>query len=336
VPFEAIDVIVRWLGKSAAPFAPAQAHSVALRGVQQGGEWRESIIALETGMFGILSEPLQAGSNGAPTIVLPNAGAAHHAGPNRLYVLLSRALSRAGFRCVRFDLPGLGDSFVEGAEENEPYPRDASDCIGEMLEALERRAGGDSFVLAGLCSGAHASFHAALDLERAPILEAVLINPLAFYYKPGMPLDQPSVTRYREWNWYMRSARRVDRWAKLFRGRARISRILRAVSDRVRDTLVSLRNSIRRERRARPRPGDLPNDLQRIVHSGRKLTFVFARFAPGYDILMHKAAGTVRRLRRQGLIRLLSIADANHTFEGKRCREAMIHALVEHLSRRYL
>jgi hypothetical protein len=179
----------------------------------------------------------------------------------------------------------------------------------------------------GLCSGAHASFHAALDVDGAPLAESVIINPLTFYYRRGASLDQPSVRQHHEWQWYQRSMRRRDRWMKLLRGDVELRRVARAAVDRVR--LLVTRRLLRQG-------DDLARDLLRIAASGRKLTFVFARFDPGYDLLMTSAARIVKRLRRQGTVALWQIDDADHTFEAKRARDVMIESLVAHLTQRYL
>jgi alpha-beta hydrolase superfamily lysophospholipase len=319
VPFDTIDAIVQWVGEDAPP-APAPLPEVTPRREQQVDGVRESLLELD-GIFGIVSEPAS-GANG-PLIVMPNAGATHHVGPNRLYVLLARSLSRAGFRCLRLDLPGLGDSVIEGAAaENDVYPPDTTAVLDRVVRAMQA----PSCVSMGLCSGAHASFHAALDSD-APIVESVLINPLTFYYQRGMSLDQPA-RQYGQWQWYMRSARRVDRWAKLLRGQVHVGAIVRAVVQRLRDELGTLR----RKRRG----DDLDGDLRRIAASGRKLTFVFSRFDPGYDILMFNAAPAVKRLRRQGALKLWRIEDADHTFETRKSREVMIDSITRHLGGRYL
>ena len=155
----------------------------------------------------------------------------------------------------------------------------------------------------------------------APIVESVLINPLTFYYQPGMSLDQP-LNRYGEWQWYMRSMRRRDRWAKLLRGQVRFRDIARVAWRRISESLA--RKSDR-----------LARDLTRIAESGRNVTFVFSRFDPGYDLLMATAGRAVKQLRSRGLT-LWRIDDADHTFEVKHSRDVMIESLVKHLAARYL
>ena len=314
VPHGAIAQIVQWIGALEA--VPCDVPSIAVtRREQHLGGVGESFLQHD-GMFGIVSEPPR--DRNGPMIVLTNAGATHHVGPNRLYVFLARALSGAGFPCLRFDLPGLGDSVIEDpAQENDAYLPAATSIIGGVIAAMPQRP----VVIAGLCSGAHAAFHSALELEDAPIVESVLINPRTFYYHRGMSLDQP-LTQYSQWQWYMRSMRRRDRWTKVLRGQVRFRDIARVAWRRIRESLTR-------------QPDQLARDITRIMGSGRKLTFIFSRFDSGHDLLMANAGREVKRLRNQGLT-LWRIDDANHTFEVGRSREAMIDLLVKHLSARYL
>jgi len=59
-------------------------------------------------LFGIVSAP--AAQKSGKAIILLNAGAVHHIGPNRLYVPLARHLARSGHVVLRMDIAGIGDS----------------------------------------------------------------------------------------------------------------------------------------------------------------------------------------------------------------------------------
>jgi pimeloyl-ACP methyl ester carboxylesterase len=249
-------------------------------------------------------------------------------------------LSAAGFRCLRFDMAGLGDSVANDvAAENDPYPPAASGVIASAMAAVRDRRTTMSFVTMGLCSGAHASFHAALDLPDEPIVECVLINPLTFYYKRGAPLDLTDTNHYYEWQRYMRSMRSLEGWGKLLREDVHVADITRNVAERVRDIAVMRVRSLRRASTANGNSSDHGDDLARdvatIAESGRKLTFVFSRFDPGYDLLMINAGRTVKRLRKRGLVTVWRVDDANHTFEAKRSRSEMIGLVTDHLTKRY-
>jgi pimeloyl-ACP methyl ester carboxylesterase len=313
VPFETIDQIVNGLSLESRALSPVH-NGLRARCSSEHEGVRESI--LPGNIFGIVTEP-ETDAKSAPTILLPNAGSAHHVGPGRLYVLLARTFARQGFRVIRLDLPGLGDSVTEDASrENHPYEPPATPVLAELLPAL----GYDSYIIAGLCSGAHAAFHAAREL---PVVESILINPLTFYYEPGMSLDTgPANNQYSEWQRYMQLARSGEAWRKVMHGDVGVGNVLHTVAARF--------------GRRTKRNEDLASDLRRITGSGRRLTFLFSRLDSGYDLLMLSAGPEVKRLQKEGRLALWRIDNANHTFDAKAAREEMIATLTEHLAGRYL
>ena len=129
-------------------------------------------------LAGILSEPLEPAPRA--TVVLVSAGLTPKLGPFRLYTELARRLARDGFRTLRFDLGGIGDSgdaFEEYALEQRTQLQ-----IGAALDYLSKRFESSRLILAGLCSGAEDSFrHAEQD---GRVTGVVMIDPFA-YRTPG-------------------------------------------------------------------------------------------------------------------------------------------------------
>lgn len=109
----------------------------------------------------------------APFVVILNAGIIHRVGPNRMHVLLARALAAAGFSVLRVDLSGLGDS--EARNDALP-PLDATMAdIREILDMLQATRQVQRVVLVGLCSGAdHSIIYAGTD-ER--VVGVALMDP---------------------------------------------------------------------------------------------------------------------------------------------------------------
>jgi hypothetical protein len=105
--------------------------------------------------------------------------------------------------------------------------------------------------------------------------------------------------------------------------------------DIARSRVDAVRESLRTPRASRGRE-HLDRDLRRIAAADRRVTFVFSRFDPGYDLLMINAGRAVRSLRNRGQLDVWRIDDANHTFEARRSRDAMIASIAEHLTRAYL
>jgi pimeloyl-ACP methyl ester carboxylesterase len=307
VPHQAIAEIVSWLcgGEAESWAEPPSKRPWPAEAIMAGGSLRERALCLcrQPNLFGILSEHLTppAAAGEFPTVVLLNAGSTHHVGPNRLHVLLARRLTAAGFRCLRMDLHGLGDSVTPNAErENDNYPTTAFRDIAVAMEFLERELGVTRTILMGLCSGAYASFHSAVQFATSALVECVMINQLAFYWREGMAAEPAQVLN------------RVHQ------------QLQRDLSDAGPTTVPS-----------HPRTDDLPGDLARTVSVNRLLTFFFARSDPGYDILKTFAKRSVDEMCGTGQMRICFIEDADHTFTRRGPREAILDAIVAHLSGRY-
>ena len=134
-------------------------------------------------LVGILHAPDQAThKDDHPAILFLNAGLLHRVGPFRFNVEMSRLLASSGYYTIRFDVSGVGDSFMlkDFIEYTERIKRD----VIEVMDFLEEKYGVARFILVGLCSGAeNAHAVAAADHRVSGI---VMIDgftyPTFFYY----------------------------------------------------------------------------------------------------------------------------------------------------------
>ena len=114
------------------------------------------------------------GATKRPMAVILNAGILHRVGPNRLHVILARAMAATGSAVLRFDLSGIGDSAPQ-SDDSSPLESALSD-IKEALDWLEANLDQHRFILLGLCSGAdHAILAAASDSRVAGL---ILLDPV--------------------------------------------------------------------------------------------------------------------------------------------------------------
>jgi hypothetical protein len=140
-----------------------------------------------------------------------------------------------------------------------------------------------------------------------------------------MSLDTgPTADHYSEWQRYMQLFRTGESWRKILHGDVGVTGVLRTLA-------AKFGFAGKRKRRNK----DLAEDLRRIVASGRRVTFVFSRLDAGYDLLMLGAGSAVKELRNQRRIDLWRIDGANHTFDARASREALLARLTEHLTSRY-
>jgi alpha-beta hydrolase superfamily lysophospholipase len=330
VPDEALGHIAEWVecrtaaGHSCAgrnPEARAEHHPPSITFAAEGARVTESahLFGPDRHLFGVLTRA--PGNQSRPAIVMFNAGSAHHVGPNRIHVTLARHLAAAGYDSLRFDLESLGDSVNrKPGRENYPYPLTATADARAAL-ALMKSLGYERFIAMGLCSGAHTTYHAGLQLVDDCIEELILINPMSFYWKEGNSLD--TSRKFEDAAAYKRSARDPKRWLKLLRGDVNMKRMIEAIATVVRSKL-----------RFREDPR-LSSDLRRLIEEfNRPITMFIAEGDPGRDILMAGAPRTARRAMKRGRMRVEMIPDADHTFSQFKPRRELLGKLNAHLSRR--
>lgn len=104
------------------------------------------------------------GHKDRPAVVFLSAGLLRSQGPNRLYVETARALQKAGFSSLRFDLSGVGDSLPRAGRGSISDKTVAE--VQDVLDAISAQKGIQRFVLMGLCSGAHDSVDIAVQDKR--------------------------------------------------------------------------------------------------------------------------------------------------------------------------
>lgn len=109
-------------------------------------------------------------------LIILNSGLLHHVGSCLLSVRLARAAAQAGLLAIRFDFSGIGDSAPRSSTVD--HEEQAVQETLEVLAYAKQKLGIEQFVLAGLCSGAFASFEAALKEDS--VVGIVGIAPHSF------------------------------------------------------------------------------------------------------------------------------------------------------------
>jgi alpha-beta hydrolase superfamily lysophospholipase len=332
VPAEMVGATTGWLGARAARLAAAPTAAAAPPPPRRRARLGEIVetpeVVDETArLFGILSTPASPPSARRGLLLL-NAGAIHHIGPNRLYVTLARRWAALGHAVLRLDVAGIGDSApAPGRPENVVYTDDASDDISQALAFLRRQPGVTEVHALGLCSGGYNAFKAAV--AGVPLDGVVLINPLTFFYKPEKPLTDAEDKAIFEASRYFRRVRDVEAWKKLLHGRLDLRlagrTLARFLADRLRGRAQEL------ARRAGLRVGDdLAGELTSIVDKRIRLGFVFSAGDPGMDLLRTHGGPTVEKLRRDGQLSIDIIEGPDHTFTPLWSHPVLTSALAAH------
>lgn len=340
VPQTAIDSIVKWLCgycEIAEPNIPDDRSTFSDATLQQDGTpiiERICRFGPDNQLFGILSVTTADNiDRQKPAIVFLNSGSVHQVGPNRLYVTLARKLATLGHPCLRLDLQGLGDSPILGqGSENHPYPITATQDTAAALTYLSSNYGYSTFILMGLCSGAHNSFHAAIDLPEFNTVETILINPLTFKYVEGMTLE--TTQHFLDVAYYKKSARSINSWLKLLRGKVNVANLLKIAASQTKVMIESFDKYVR-ESLFNEATSQLSTDLRKLLARKIRLSLFVAANDPGYSILTLGAQYMTKKGIKAGLIKAQFIPGADHTFSRLAPREEVIARIYSHIQSNY-
>ncbi len=173
VPADSLRQVVTWLGagladQSPVPVkAPDAERAVLVGSGPEGSEpVREQVTRIgPDGIVGVVDEPTDLAertrSGPVPWVVLVNVAAEHHIGPGRRWVEWARRWAAAGYRVVRIDQRGVGDSPTSpGREDDRAF---APEWIDDMRHVVtELAADGARVGIVGLCSGSYSAFEVAM------------------------------------------------------------------------------------------------------------------------------------------------------------------------------
>jgi len=210
-PSAAFRRVVQWI----APNAPAFAGAAPCAGEVEitDAHIRETAVVFgpEPGLFGVSCEPPEPQAQMKPTLLFLNTGTTTHVGPNRLWVSLARRFARGGYRSLRFDLPGIGDS---PTQPDQPKPmKDHRQAIADMRSALDWLEGHGSHevILIGYCLGAPLACNLAMSDPR--VVGQILINPWQLFWH-----ETPAPYRVRTPASYVKLVCDPSTWRKTMRG----------------------------------------------------------------------------------------------------------------------
>lgn len=313
-PRAVFETLRRWLGEGDGHVRIAPPSAPVARDVLELGSVRETSFTAGP-LRGILAEPGRGVARAPLCAVLLNAGAIRRVGPGRMWVEASRRWAARGVPTLRLDLEGIGDS--DGDDERyedvaELYVPALVDQVLAALDALEARGLPPRFVVAGLCAGAHQSFHAALRDQR--VASVALLNPRALFWDPAIDAA--------------RDARKAglllsaSSWRRIVTGDLRPSRVL-AMARWV--LLAPIRLPLRaRARRARVR--ELEQALERLRASRTQVLLGFSGDEPLHEELI--ADGALERLEDSPTVTLARMPGADHTFRPLATHSA-VHELLD-------
>jgi hypothetical protein len=272
-------------------------------------------------LFGILTQPAEPAPSALCAVML-NAGAIRRVGPNRMWVEAARRWAAVAVPTLRLDLGGIGDADGDGERFKELAELYVPELVNQACAAiniLESRDIAQRFVLAGLCSGACWSFHAALRDER--VAAAFMLNPQALFWDESLEAARD-----------LRRGLRSSSWRKLVRGEVPLERMA-ALAYRAPVALPRRALALRAARRRGE--AELDQALDRLRDTGKILRFIFSGNEPLSEEL--ERDGYMSRHDRWPNVSFEFIPGQIHTLRPfqsqQRAHEALDRALADLLGR---
>ncbi|MDB4957471.1 MAG: hypothetical protein JWO36_5040 [Myxococcales bacterium] len=326
VPHAIVEAAIRFAVTRPALPVTSSAEVIASPRALLGGDVTEDLVELDNWMTGIAT---RGHTRSERAVILLNAGATYRIGPNRLHVELARRLAARGDLVLRVDLSGLGDSAARpGAAENVVYSDHAIADVG-LAVAWARQQGAHKVAVVGLCSGAYHALKAAVDGQ---LIDTVVpINPLTFFWKPGMPLDFAAFRVTTETARYQKSLASPSSWLKLLRGDVNVVRVARILGERARDVAEHRARDVARRLRV-PLTDDLGGELLALGRRDIAMRFIFAGDDPGHSLLVEQAGSALPRLTRTGKLSMHVVAAADHTFTPRWSHGLLLDAISRAVS----
>jgi alpha-beta hydrolase superfamily lysophospholipase len=339
VPEETIAAIVEWLATGAdgglnvpiAADAVGRAHATIRLG-PDGATVEERAVSLgPLGLFGIVTtrggHEGMAGNGGAPpatvggcpTFFFFNAGVIDHVGPARLWVRLSRQWAQRGFRSVRCDISGLGESPVHtGQSSQEVFPPEGLDDVSDVLRSMLPDDPSNA-VLLGLCSGAYYAVDAAVEQK---VRGVCAVNPILTFNVPAADPDLASASPGGPLEGRREVKGGMKTWVRSIPAYDRINRIVQ----RLPGAAWWIINRVAVETSPAQR-------LAQVVDAGVNVLVIAgtdeARWLRGGE------GATLRKLDATGRFRMEVIPGLEHTLFERRTREVAVGILTDHVGRTF-
>lgn len=247
----------------------------------------------EQNLVGIYSEPDDTNQlRDLPCVLMLNAGIIHRVGPFRLHVAAARHLADHGYRALRFDIAGIGDSLSDksGGFDEE---RLINDVITAMNK-LEQSKGIHEFVLMGLCTGAANAHKVAVVDKRV---------------RGGIFLDGYA---YPTWRFYIR------RYLPGLINPARVINRLRRSTGRLSGSAMNTSDSPEKVEDfdwwKLPPKAELRKELTTLIDRGVNLFYVHSGSRREVYNYQHQFAEAFSSIDFNGKLQVIINAQADHTY----------------------
>jgi len=335
IPHLNIDYIISWLETlKISTNNQAVKNSISINNYTHS-KFNETVVTIdsENSLFGILTTPTLSTGTKNQIVLFPNTGAAHHAGPNRIHVDVARILAENEVATLRFDLSNLGES-SQNYEIDPPqeFPSTAAIDINTVINYVQNKLNYKNITLCGISAGAHNVYHAVLESESRYIDSLILINPDTFYWNPEQtkkPIQ--NVTSEIDQAYYQQQIFNYKKWLTLLRNPKKLFNIsifiLHFMLKKFKTLIIALLRIANIKIQSL-----LEKDISKIGNRKIKITLIYSKGDPAYNILMSQASATLKQLKKDNLFSSIQINYADHTFSSIQARKELYDALVKTIS----
>jgi alpha-beta hydrolase superfamily lysophospholipase len=334
---ESLELITSWLC-AANPFDTSFAQmpgvgAACLDGIAFDGI-REMPMMFGPGhsLFGVLAEPAELAvldGRSETAILMLNVGGNYRIGPSRIYVKMARSLAAQGYRALRFDLAGLGDSRTEtGFSNSTLYSRDSTAEVRAAIDELVAK-GCKKFHLLGICSGSFVAFQTALVDPR--VTGQILMNSRLLEWQEAGEGGtwQTSMQRsYKSIDFYRRSLFHPQVYRRLLNGEVDVNGIAKRVG-----AIVDARFKRawgRLLRRASHEEGVLAQ-VKRLSTRGTDTLLIMGTEDDGRDYVEFHFGSRGSRMQGNPHFRMVMVEESDHTFSGRASQQFVIATVQAYL-----
>lgn len=267
-------------------------------------------------LVGILTHPENRSNEDLPAVIMLNSGILHRVGPGRLYVKMARALAARGFRVLRFDLSGIGDS--RNSDEEGSFDERTADELDQAMNYLGAEFQAQNFILTGICSGAKIAYDAQCRDSR--VVGAVPINMYRIVETADKRLSSAVKNRADARYLLQFSLLNPGSWLKLVSGRADYRGILRKLGLLARKLFPAARTEY-------PETPRIKSDIRSITARDAHLLLIYSVTDPGLDYVRETLGEDPDGWEDSGRFRI-EVVRANHVFTLPKSQRDLI-GLVE-------
>lgn len=334
---ETLDSITDWLAGAHPPLAttpaPEGVQARAFPSLAFDGICETPVrFGSDGGLLGVLAEPVaSAASERAETAILMlNVGGNYRIGPNRNYVKWSRALAADGFRALRLDVAGIGDSRTgQGFSSESMYRQDAVADVRAAIDLLAAR-GCRRIWLLGICSGSYLAFETALADAR--VHGQILMNSRLLEWDAGRSGPwQSSMQSYLKSTRYYRSALlKSEVYGRLLRGQVNV----RGIAGRVSSLMAArVRRALTRMLHIGPPQEGVLRKFRHLAARGVDTLVVMSAEDDGLDYMEFHLGPAGAAMQGHANFRMALVEDSDHTFATVAGQHAALEVIRDHLAR---